>query len=55
MFVSYRLRDFWYEAKKNLKNMTEKKLYQTRMTWQSGRISGCHTSWMIYGRNIFSM
>jgi hypothetical protein len=46
---------FDMRRKRNLKNMLEKMLYQTRMMWWFGRISGRHTSRRIYGRNIFSI
>jgi hypothetical protein len=49
-----KLHDFWYEAQKKAKNMLEITVYKAGMTWQFGGISGCHTSWMIYGRNISS-
>jgi len=45
---------FYMRRKRNLKTMLEKTLYQAGMTWQFGRISNRHTSWRIYGQNIFS-
>ena len=45
---------FCMNHKKKPKNTREITVYKAGMTWWFGGISNRHTSWWIYGHNIFS-
>jgi len=46
---------FGMKRRKKPKNTPEIIVYKAGMTWWFGGISGCHTSWRIYSRNISNM